>query len=319
MEIAVAIAPLIPMNGARDKLDWNAAKNADMVELAHQLGARLKRSGRYFVGPCPLGCASSDGFIINTQKQLFFCRPSDAKGDAVDMAEHVLGYSKIEALAYVTGRETPHRSSPAAVSAAVPITPPPATTTAQALTLWGQGRDPRGTPAQRYFNLERKLELPGDLCGDVLRWHSGAGAVLALFRNVLTGAPQAISRIFLDRDGRKIERRFTGPVGGAAVMLDPFEDVLEGLHIGEGVETVMAARQLGLRPGWSLGSKNGIAAFSLLNGVNCLTLLEENDGGKSAAACETCALRWHGAGREVIINRSAIGNDLNDAIQDASP
>ena len=138
--------------------------------------------------------------------------------------------------------------------------------------------------------------------------------MLALFRNVMTGEPQAVSRIFLDQDGRKIGRQFTGPVSGAAVMLDPFEDVLEGLYIGEGVETVMAARQMGLRPGWALGSKNGIAAFPVLSGVNSLTLLEENDGGKSAAACEACALRWHGAGREVIINRSTIGKDLNDAI-----
>ena len=306
------------MSYARDKLDWNAAKNADIVELAHRLGARLKRSGRYFVGPCPLGCASSDGFIINSQKRLFFCRPSDAKGDAVDMAEHVLGCSKIEALAYIVGQPAAEKAARGA-GANENVRTTTATTTEDAMTLWRQASDPRGTPAQRYFDIERKLELGADLCGDVLRWHSGVGAVLALLRNIMTGAPQAVSRIFLDRDGRKIERQFTGPVGGAAVMLDPFEDVLEGLHIGEGVETVMAARQLGLRPGWSLGSKNGIATFPLLNGVNALTLLEENDGGKSAAGCEACALRWHASGREVIINRSMIGKDLNDAVLGVRP
>ena len=313
------------MGDARDELDWNDAKRADMVELAHGLGARLKRSGRFLVGPCLSGCAHENGFIINPQKQLFFCRPSGARGDAVDMVEHVLGYSKVEALAYVVGREPgagaarPRRANEGIRTRAAAAAPAPATTTtADAMTLWGQGVDPRGTLAERYLNRERKLELAADLCGDVLRWHPDINALLAVFRNIMSGAPQAISRIFIDQDGRKIERRFTGPVGGAAIMLDPLEDVLEGLHIGEGAETVMAARQLGLRPGWSLGSKNGIAAFPVLNGVNSLTLLEENDGGKSAAACEACALRWHAAGREVIINRSAVGKDLNDALKGES-
>ena len=310
------------MSDARHELDWNDAKHADIAGLARGLGARLKPLGRYLVGPCPLGCASSAGFIVNPGKRLFFCRPSDAKGDAVDMVEHVRGCSKVDALRYIVGNETravtPHRRPPAGVSAATPITPPPVTTTADAMRLCRESVDPRGTLVERYLNVERKLELGPELVG-VLRGHADIGAMLALFRNILTGEPQAVSRTFLDQSGRKIGRRFTGPVSGAAVMLDPFEDVLEGLHIGEGVETVMAARQMGLRPGWALGSKNGIAAFPVLSGVNSLTLLEENDGGKSAAACEACALRWHAAGREVIINRSAIGKDLNDAIQDASP
>ena len=102
-------------------------------------------------------------------------------------------------------------------------------------------------------------------------------------------------------------------------MLDPFEDVLEGLHLGEGVETCMTARQWGLRPAWALGSKGEIAKFPVLSGVECLTLLQENDPkGHSQRACEACAARWHAAGREVIINTSNTGNDLNDALRGAS-
>ena len=107
--------------------------------------------------------------------------------------------------------------------------------------------------AQRYLNDVRKLELAADLANDVMRWHPGARALLALFRNVLTGEPQAVSRIFIDQDARLIERKFLGPVKGAAVMLDPFDAVNAGLCVGEGVETCAAARQLGLRPAWALG------------------------------------------------------------------
>ena len=46
-------------------------------------------------------------------------------------------------------------------------------------------------------------------------------------------------------EARKIERKFLGPVAGAAIKLDADEDVLGGLHIGEGIETCLAARMLG--------------------------------------------------------------------------
>jgi glycine cleavage system H protein len=42
------------------------------------------------------------------------------------------------------------------------------------------------------------------------------------------------------------------PVG--AIKFDPDEDVTQGLSIGEGVETTLSGRQMGLRPVWSLVS-----------------------------------------------------------------
>jgi hypothetical protein len=139
--------------------------------------------------------------------------------------------------------------------------------------------------------------------------------MVALFRNVCTDEPQAITRTFLDRDGRKIERKFLGLVGGAAVKLDPDEDVLGGLHICEGVETCVAARQLGLKPSWALGSKAAIAAFAVLDGIEALTILAEPDAEREV---EACAARWDDAGREVFINRAVGGKDLNDALRGAT-
>ena len=182
-----------------------------------------------------------------------------------------------------------------------------------ALKVWREGVDPRGTLVERYLT-GRSLELGDDVAGEVLRWHPGIGAMLALFRNIQTDKPQAISRTFLDREGHKIERKFLGPVGGAAIKLDPDENVLEGLHIGEGVETCVAARQLGLRPTWALGSAGAVASFPVLSGIECLTLLAEHDEA-SALAVEACAARWHGAGREVLINRSGRGKDLADVLK----
>ena len=61
-----------------------------------------------------------------------------------------------------------------------------------------------------------------------------------------------------------------------------------GLAIGEGLETAMTARQLGLRPVWALGSAGAIGAFPVLDGVECLTILAEHDEA-NAKATNTCA------------------------------
>lgn len=138
--------------------------------------------------------------------------------------------------------------------------------------------------------------------------------MIALFRNIETNAPQAISRTFLDHEGRKIARKFMGPVGGAAIKLDADEDVLGGIHIGEGIETAMTARQLGLRPAWALGSASAVAAFPVLGGIECLSLLREHDDANERAS-DTCAARWAAAGRELVSIRPIAGKDLNDSVR----
>ena len=180
-----------------------------------------------------------------------------------------------------------------------------------ALEVWRNGVDPRGTLAERYLN-SRGLELGANIADDVLRWHPRIGAMLALFRNIRTDEPQAVSRTFLDREGRKLERKFLGAVGGAAMKLDANEEVTHGIHIGEGVETCLAARQLGLRPCWALGSKGAIGAFPVLSGIEALTILAEPDAERETQAC---AARWHEAGCEVLITRTVGGKDANDVVK----
>ena len=89
-----------------------------------------------------------------------------------------------------------------------------------ALALWAASVDPRGTLAEVYLR-SRSLDLEDDIAETELRWHPGVGAMVALLRNVHTDVPQAVSRTFLDPEGRKIERKFLGPVGGASVSPRP--------------------------------------------------------------------------------------------------
>jgi putative DNA primase/helicase len=142
-------------------------------------------------------------------------------------------------------------------------------------------------------------------------------ATIALLRDIATDEPCAVSRIFLDGEGHKTERKFLGPAGGCAVKIDPDEHVTMGLFVGEGIETCLAARQLGLAPVWALGSVGAIAKFPVLGGIEALTILAE-EGEPSRKAVQECFERWRAAGREVVIRKSIIGSDINDALRGTS-
>jgi putative DNA primase/helicase len=137
-----------------------------------------------------------------------------------------------------------------------------------------------------------------------------APALVAPFRSIDTDEITAVHRIALDRDGRKLGRRMFGIVFRAAIKLDPSG---ASLAIGEGLETAMAARQLGITPAWALGSVGSISSFPLVDGVDQLIILGET-GHASACAVRFCGKRWREAGRRVRTAMPTIGNDMNDAL-----
>src|SRR5262249_57132915 len=80
----------------------------------------------------------------------------------------------------------------------------------------------------------------------------------AALRSADDDAVTEFQGVALTAEGAKIARRMLGIVHRAAVKLDQAGDTL---HVGEGVETMMAARQLGLAPAWALGSAGMVAHF----------------------------------------------------------
>ncbi len=86
--------------------DWVArAKDADILETAHALGAKLKRAGQEWVGPCPL-CGGEDRFGVNQRKRVWICRGSGG-GDVVGMAMHCLGVDFVAACEYLNNEPPP--------------------------------------------------------------------------------------------------------------------------------------------------------------------------------------------------------------------
>jgi putative DNA primase/helicase len=193
-----------------------------------------------------------------------------------------------------------------------------------AQTLWSEAADPRRTTAEDYLR-SRALALPDELAGTVLRFHpkcpwrnENTGrtdripCLIAAFRSIDDDIITAVHRIRLDQPGRwpKTQRLMLGVVRRAAVKLGP---AAGNLAVGEGVETCLAAMQLGHGTAWALGSAGMISFFPLLDGVKELTILGEA-GDASARAIKICGRRWRRASRRVFVSRSTVGSDHNDAL-----
>ncbi len=191
--------------------------------------------------------------------------------------------------------------------------------------IWNEGKDPRGKLAEKYLRESRKLELPDELAGAVLRFHpqcpwrnenigrtDRVPALIVPFRSIDDDNITGVHRIALRSDGTKIGHRMLGIVHRAAIKLDP---IGEKLAIGEGVETCMAARELGYAPAWALGSVGAISFFPVIANVKWLLLLGER-GEASAKALRLCRKRWRRADRRVRVTvvMPNVGNDLNDVI-----
>jgi putative DNA primase/helicase len=198
----------------------------------------------------------------------------------------------------------------------------------RAAAIWNEAVDHRGTTVEQYLQA-RCLDLDDDLTGDVLRFHprcpwrnENTGktdripCMIAAFRSIDDGTITAIHRIRLDQPEAwpKAQRRMLGIVHRAAVMLDP---IGPELAIGEGIETCMAARQLGIKPTWALGSTGGIAGFPILDSVRRLTIIGEPDTA-SQDAIRFCTQRWRKAWKRVLVAMPEVGDDLNDELMAAT-
>lgn len=188
-----------------------------------------------------------------------------------------------------------------------------------ALKIWEQGIDARGTVVERYLREHRGLSRVADSL--VMRFHAhlyydGARrlpGMVCLMRNIVTDEPTGIHRTFLDpKTAAKIDRKMLGIAKDAAIKLDDERGVTTALTIGEGVETVLSAREAGMTPAWALGSSGAVKHFPVLKRLTKLTLLRENDP-TSEKDVATCAKRYLAAKRPVNMVTSHVGNDFNDA------
>lgn len=173
-----------------------------------------------------------------------------------------------------------------------------------ALGRWNVSVSIAGTLAERYL-ASRGLSYSGD----AIRFRVNDRSMVALMTDAVTAEPCGVHCTFLDRDGRKLDRKMYGKAKGAVVRLSADEDVEYGLGIGEGLETCIAT---GFTPIWACLSAGTMTAFPVLAGIQCLSIFADNDHAGMNAA-NVCAQRWHKADREVeIVAPSETGADFAD-------
>jgi Toprim domain/Zinc-binding domain of primase-helicase len=324
------------------------ARNADIFAIARSLGATLKKTGvaAEFEGPCP-ACGGRDRFSINIQKKVWNCRNCRKGGGPIDLVLHIQEIGFRPAFEWITGEGK--RSAPIRVPPPPPPTAPELEGQARLNQLMARAyareiSPVRGSPGEQYLREIRQIDT--DAIADVLErtdaigWHSGVhfyepeypkrgdpphplhgqrlGCIIGIMTDPVTAKPTgAISRTYLDREGRKIGKAKTlgRPVG--IVRLSRDEDVLGGSHIAEGIETALDAMARGWRPMWSTGSANLMASFPVLAGIEALTIFADNDvNGVGLRAAIEAAERWLAAGREVHVYQRETTGDLNDAYRE---
>ena len=102
------------------------------------------------------------------------------------------------------------------------------------------------------------------------------GCIVAVMTDPVTAKPTGgIGRTYV-HDGRKVAKaKSLGPAG--IVRLNRDDDLLEGFHLAEGLETSLAAMSIGLRPTWSTSSTSTMSTLPVLGGIECLTILADHD------------------------------------------
>jgi putative DNA primase/helicase len=191
--------------------------------------------------------------------------------------------------------------------------------TEAALAIWQATQPVDGTLVVNYM-CSRGLDIAAL---PALRFHPGLKhpsggiwpAMVALVTHGESGAPIAIHRTFLARDGAgkapvEPKKMMLGPCRGGAVRLADPGDML---MVGEGIETGLAAMAATGRPAWAALSTSGLRALDLPKDVrNIIVLADGDDAGEAAA--RDCALRWKREGRRVRVARPPQGMDFNDLL-----
>jgi putative DNA primase/helicase len=156
-----------------------------------------------------------------------------------------------------------------------------------------------------------------------LRFHAGIKhprgefwpAMVVLVTRGAGGAPLAIHRTFLGRDGHgkapvEPQKMMLGPCRGGAVWLGRAGDQL---LVAEGIETALSAVQVTGQPAWAALSISGLRTLDLSDAVREVIVLSDGDKPGEAAALDA-GLRWKREGRCVRIARPPRGYDFNDVL-----
>jgi hypothetical protein len=316
---------------------------------------RLRKGGREWKGLSPFNKERTPSFFVDDQKRLWRCFSSGRGGDVFTFIMEIEGVAFPEAVrhcAEMAGIRIPDGGHEAAPMFAEAVAAAEREERRRAELEQEAARERRGTnlakaiardargfrlgdgSAAALFLESRGLEVMDGVSPRTLLYHptcpfgDDAGnavmhhALIAIYRDIITDKVMAISRRPLTRDGRSLSKPISlGPTRSCVIKLTADEDVSQGLHLAEGVTSGLAAAMLGMLPVWCTGGTAGMAKFPVLGGIDCLTLVADNDeSGAGQAAANECLRRWRDAEREAwIVAPDAAGTDMADYVQGRRP
>jgi len=325
-----------------DFADVNRRCMAAMPGLVFQLvpGGML-RGAEYVVRNPTRADRKPGSFKINvkTGQWADFADPNATGGDVIALAAYLHGTNQGQAARYLAsllgvtapcidaGRPYSHHNgafvvrNPAADDAE---------RTARAVPIYQEAVSLAGTIGEAY--LRRRIGKGLPIIADV-RFHPHCvrgtddgiehhPALVALLRDAQSNEPRAIHRTYLKPDGSDrlrgdFGKKALGPTAGAVIKLVPDDCVTTGTGLCEGLEKSIALLAIGWSPIWCSTGTSNMAAFSVLEGIEALTIFADHDEpGQKAAA--SCAKRWSDAGKEVVIRTPhAADADWSDVLVEA--
>lgn len=249
--------------------DWKAdAQAVDILEEARALGAKLRKTGTEWVGPCP-ACGGKDRFGVNPSKKVFICRGA-AGGDVIAMTMHLSGVDFLGACEKLTSKSPPRGKSKELSQQQkdeierkravreeesrkhdAEANEREARRAATAADIWAACTPIAGTLAEVYINA-RGIPTPPQGWPDCLGFHNGLiyeldtglGSFPALIARVddVGGDLIAIWREYLSHDGRgkapvPNPKLGLGPAAGGAVRIG---GVGRKIGVAEGLLTALA-------------------------------------------------------------------------------
>jgi hypothetical protein len=329
------------------------ARSTPCCEIAERYGAKLKREGPERVGPCPVCGGREDKFTIRVNKNIWYCRGVMAGGGPVDLEIHLGGGGFVTAMERLIGKSTERRQpTPDEIAARLAReaernraeAEEQARNASSAAKIIARLQPVAGTPGEAYLRDVRCIDVShwairGALESvEALGWCERTffrqpghelhgqwlGAIVAILTDPVTGERTGgITRTFIHQGDKICRAMSLGGVGRLGIIrLSPDDEVGAGLHLAEAIETAMSAMVMGFCPLWATGSTSQMEDFPVLPGVECLTVIADNDikdaVGKEAGqqAARAVCRRWAAAGREAVMKLSKKpGEDANDILK----